>query len=177
MKSDRHEATLEKDNVIAYYNDLLLICAHPHALAYKNNKLIKGMGDDSDSEENLDYESKDVEKKDSKLKDASEQLKRSVLNELNNEWCYDFYNGNKTFQLDQSSKMILLMHTVVKCKERGEKLLVFSQSLCILQLIEGGLNHIKYERNTHYFKLEGSTPAEERDMMCQRFNSQEKEAR
>lgn len=140
--------------MISYYNDTLLLCAHPFALVYKN----------------------DVQPKQPSYS-APEHSTKFASKELDHEWCYNFYAGDKDFKLIYSNKIVLLVHIIQLCRKRGEKLIVFSQTLCTLKMLEMTLEHIELEVNTHFCKLEGKTPVEERERMCQQFNDKYSELR
>lgn len=129
-------------------------CAHPFALVYKN----QGQPNQPSC---------------SALKHST----KFALKELDHEWCYNFYGGEKNLKMIDSNKMVLLVHIIQLCKKLGEKIIVFSQTLCTLKLIEMTLEHIGLEANTHFFKLEGKTPVENRERMCQQFNDKNSEIR
>lgn len=138
----------DKDyNVISYYNDTLLLCAHPFALVYKNHG------------------------------QPNQYSTKFALKEHDHEWCYNFYGGEKDLKMIDSNKMALLVHIIQLCKKLGEKIIVFSQTLCTLKLIQMTLQHIGLKVNTHFFKLEGKTPVEDRENMCQQFNDKNSEIR
>jgi transcriptional regulator ATRX len=88
--------------------------------------------------------------------------------------------------LEHSSKLMLLMSILEKCEAIGDKLLVFSQSLYSLDVIEHFLNYIdeqtqqnpanasftgSWTQGQDYFRLDGSTPVEQRNAYCKHFNS------
>ncbi|KAF0311885.1 Transcriptional regulator ATRX [Amphibalanus amphitrite] len=90
-----------------------------------------------------------------------------------------------------SGKLTLLDQLLIKCENIGDKLLVFSQSLFTLNLIEEHLERLHKDmqssRNSgkkhpshvyfgtwkpdyDYFRLDGSTSEERRQLMCDRIN-------
>lgn len=88
--------------------------------------------------------------------------------------------------IEHSSKLMLLMSILEKCEAIGDKLLVFSQSLYSLDVIEHFLNYIDEQTQINvesatftgswtlgqdYFRLDGSTPVEQRNSACKHFNS------
>lgn len=95
-----------------------------------------------------------------------------------------------------SSKLMLLFSILNECNISGDKLLVFSQSLFALNVIEKflgmihentqnpnsnaklGAFHGHWKKNLDYFRLDGSTPMEDRKQLCDDFNDAEnKQAR
>lgn len=75
--------------------------------------------------------------------------------------------------MEHSAKMMILMKMLAKCEAIGDKLLVFSQSISTLDLIEKHLNSIKWVRDVDYFRLDGQTPAKVRQKNCTAFNNAE----
>ncbi|CDW59500.1 Helicase C and SNF2 N domain containing protein [Trichuris trichiura] len=82
-------------------------------------------------------------------------------------------------RLELSGKLVLLFKILEKCAEIGDKLLVFSQSLIMLNLIEKFLEAKvkrcllptgRWVRGMDYLRLDGSTPAEVRKRIALRFN-------
>lgn len=93
--------------------------------------------------------------------------------------------------LENSAKIVLLFSIIAECESRSEKLLVFSQSLFSLDVIEHFL--AKIDKNTKkpkpnaklggftgiwksgldYFRLEGKTDIATRCSNCEEFNKSE----
>ncbi|KAG1941128.1 helicase ARIP4 isoform a [Pimephales promelas] len=97
------------------------------------------------------------------------------------EWAKDIMSNYQTGVLENSAKMVLLFHLIDDSVSRGDKILVFSQSLSTLTVIEdflsrrpmpiqtetGGHNWV---RNINYYRLDGSTSASERERLINQFN-------
>lgn len=97
------------------------------------------------------------------------------------EWAKDIMTNYQTGVLENSAKMVLLFHLIDDSVSRGDKILVFSQSLSTLTVIEdflsrrpmpiqtetGGHNWV---RNINYYRLDGSTSASERERLINQFN-------
>uniref|UniRef100_A0A8D2KY71 DNA helicase n=1 Tax=Varanus komodoensis TaxID=61221 RepID=A0A8D2KY71_VARKO len=102
------------------------------------------------------------------------------------DWYKDFVTEADAEVLEHSGKMILLFEILRMAEELGDKVLVFSQSLISLDLIEDFLelaNRDKEEgkpviykgegkwfRNIDYYRLDGSTNAQSRKKWAEEFN-------
>ncbi|MCJ8744181.1 hypothetical protein PDJAM_G00115480 [Pangasius djambal] len=97
------------------------------------------------------------------------------------EWAKDIMSGYQTGVLENSDKMVLLFHLIEESVSRGDKILVFSQSLSTLSVIESFLAvramPIKLDnqkqnwiRGINYYRLDGSTSASERERLINQFN-------
>ncbi|XP_067144127.1 helicase ARIP4 isoform X2 [Centruroides vittatus] len=89
--------------------------------------------------------------------------------------------------LENSHKMTVLFSIIERTLRIGDKLLIFSQSLFTLDLIEKFLNQrnvpprlgiinsslgpVKWCRNKHYFRLDGSTSPQDREKLINEFNT------
>lgn len=93
--------------------------------------------------------------------------------------------------LEHSGKLLLLFSLLKECELLGDKVLVFSQSLFSLDVIEHFLKRI--DENTQnpdpeaklaghigswslgldYFRLDGSTSIENRNIACKSFNRED----
>ncbi|XP_028570471.2 transcriptional regulator ATRX isoform X7 [Podarcis muralis] len=102
------------------------------------------------------------------------------------DWYKDFVTDADAEVLEHSGKMMLLFEILRMAEELGDKVLVFSQSLISLDLIEDFLelaNRDKEEdkpiiykgegkwfRNIDYYRLDGSTTAQSRKKWAEEFN-------
>ncbi|XP_068613976.1 helicase ARIP4-like [Brachionichthys hirsutus] len=102
------------------------------------------------------------------------------------EWAKDIMSDYKPGILENSAKMVLLFHLIEESVRKGDKLLVFSQSLSTLTVIEDFLNkrpvppspntsrtdrsNQKWVRNLNYYRLDGSTTTSEREKLINQFN-------
>ncbi|GAA6082495.1 helicase ARIP4 [Tachysurus ichikawai] len=98
------------------------------------------------------------------------------------EWAKDIMSGYQTGVLENSAKMVLLFHLIEESVSKGDKILVFSQSLSTLSVIESFLAvrtmPIKMDnqkqnwlRGINYYRLDGSTSASERERLINQFNN------
>ncbi|MBN3315443.1 ARIP4 Helicase, partial [Atractosteus spatula] len=108
----------------------------------------------------------------------------SVLQEKANqvityEWAKDLMTNYQTGVLENSAKMVLLFNLIDESVRKGDKILVFSQSLSTLSVIEEFLakrpmpaegHSGNWIRNVHYYRLDGSTSASERERLINQFN-------
>ncbi|XP_056130107.1 helicase ARIP4 [Lampris incognitus] len=107
------------------------------------------------------------------------------------EWAKEIMSNYQTGVLENSAKMVLLFHLIDESVRRGDKLLIFSQSLSTLTVIEDFLskrpvptgvveslcnNNLNWVRNLNYYRLDGSTSASERERLINQFNDPENHA-
>uniref|UniRef100_A0A3B4UPH8 RAD54 like 2 n=1 Tax=Seriola dumerili TaxID=41447 RepID=A0A3B4UPH8_SERDU len=100
------------------------------------------------------------------------------------EWAKDIMSNYQTGVLQNSAKMVLLFYLIDESVRRGDKILVFSQSLSTLTVIEDFLSKRpmpidiassdsqsqNWVRNLNYYRLDGSTSASERERLINQFN-------
>ncbi|XP_007428736.1 transcriptional regulator ATRX [Python bivittatus] len=102
------------------------------------------------------------------------------------DWYKDFVADADAEVLEHSGKMMLLFEILRMAEELGDKVLVFSQSLISLDLIEDFLELAnrdreegkpviykgegKWFRNIDYYRLDGSTTAQSRKKWAEEFN-------
>lgn len=116
----------------------------------------------------------------------------SERNEQRNssEWWKPFCSDDELKNIGCSAKLMLLFSIIAECADRGQKLLVFSQSLFSLNVIEEFLCLITkntqepnpsaklgnftgiWEKNVDYFRLDGSTNILSRTEHCKAFNDE-----
>ncbi|KAJ3603212.1 hypothetical protein NHX12_030955 [Muraenolepis orangiensis] len=97
------------------------------------------------------------------------------------EWAKEIMVRYRAGVLENSAKMVLLFHLIDESVRKGDKILVFSQSLSTLTIIEDFLakrpvpapsdmpgQH--WIRNIHYYRLDGSTSGSERERLINQFN-------
>ncbi|XP_078268254.1 transcriptional regulator ATRX-like isoform X2 [Rhinoraja longicauda] len=104
------------------------------------------------------------------------------------DWYKEFITDADAEILHHSGKMSILFEILYMSEEKGEKILVFSQSLISLDLIEDflemaskekseGKNNIykgkgKWYRNIDYYRMDGSTSAQTRKKWAEEFNDE-----
>uniref|UniRef100_A0A3B3VAA0 RAD54 like 2 n=1 Tax=Poecilia latipinna TaxID=48699 RepID=A0A3B3VAA0_9TELE len=106
------------------------------------------------------------------------------------EWAKDIMSNYRTGVLENSAKIVLLFHLIEESVRRRDKILVFSQSLNTLTVIEDFLSkrpmppgiapsdsqNQNWVRNLNYYRLDGSTSASERERLINQFNDPENKA-
>ncbi|XP_034027632.1 helicase ARIP4-like isoform X2 [Thalassophryne amazonica] len=114
------------------------------------------------------------------------QLQERTNQVITYDWAKEIMCEYQTGILENSAKMVLLFHLIEESVRKGDKILVFSQSLSTLTVIEDflgkrvvppspssssrdGLNQ-NWVRNLNYYRLDGSTTASERERLINQFN-------
>ncbi|CAK1604094.1 unnamed protein product [Parnassius mnemosyne] len=125
--------------------------------------------DDSESEESEKEEKKNKEEELAMLKKAEE---------MTYDWATELLKDYVPGIIENSAKMELFFYILNESIKIGDRLLLFSQSLFTLNLIEDYLekNYIPgtdclWQRNTSYYRLDGSTHALEREKLINEFNA------
>lgn len=103
-------------------------------------------------------------------------------------WWTKYCSDNDFENIEHSGKLILLLSILDECCKSGDKLLVFSQSLSNLDLIEKFLGMVtentknpnplaqlggykgEWTKNIDYFRLDGNTDIQKRKLDCEKFN-------
>ncbi|XP_029956796.1 transcriptional regulator ATRX-like isoform X2 [Salarias fasciatus] len=114
---------------------------------------------------------------------ASSSGGRGVSSTPNEEWYKSFLSKSDGTVLEHSGKLVLLFEILRMAKDIGDKVLVFSQSLVSLNLIEsflGDFNRARdpsffqvgsWVKNVDYYRLDGSTSAVWRKKWADDFNN------
>ena len=88
-------------------------------------------------------------------------------------WYRDLLPEDCAVQMQLSGKVMFLLELLKEVEKIGEKILVFSQSLCTLNMIEEMVQLPECGsmiEGIHYFRLDGSTKADDRRKSMNRFN-------
>lgn len=99
---------------------------------------------------------------------------------LDYSWAIQYFDNYKPGRIENGMKMILLFEIIEKTLAVNDKLLIFSQSLFTLDLIEQFLNERfvpllgepkeKWSRWLNYYRVDGSTSSAEREKLIKQFN-------
>ncbi|XP_028790243.1 protein CHROMATIN REMODELING 20 isoform X2 [Neltuma alba] len=131
--------------------------------------------DDSSSDENSDYSVPVGEK----VGCANEFLRRKDENGFFLKgWWNDLLHEKNYKELDYSGKMVLLLDILTMSSDVGDKVLVFSQSIPTLDLIELYLSRLLrrgkhgkfWKKGKDWYRLDGRTESSERQKLVERFN-------
>ncbi|XP_014256207.1 transcriptional regulator ATRX-like isoform X2 [Cimex lectularius] len=202
-----------KRRLFADFQNLMRICLHPRALLMKAEKdeiarvmncddeegslkdfIDDGDGDSesksslsettesSDSDSNTSHQSKST-RRTRQNKNMVEEEEEVV--ETKKEWWSDLVVEDDWEDITRSSKLFLFFTILKYCEEIGDKILVFSQSLYTLDIIEyflekldenkdGGNNQFagSWIKGADYFRLDGSTGTDYRHSWCKNFNKE-----
>lgn len=88
-------------------------------------------------------------------------------------WYKDLLPDNCGTMLELSGKIQFLLELLKEVEKVDEKILVFSQSLLVLDMIEEMLQLPECGamlEGVHYFRLDGSTKVDDRRQLMKRFN-------
>ncbi|CAL0316620.1 unnamed protein product [Lupinus luteus] len=175
---------LRKRSFFAGYQALARIWNHPGILQLtkEDKEYVKHedpvenfLVDDSSSDDNSDCNLLAGEK----IKHANESMqKKNNTGFFLKGWWNDLLHGKIYKEIDQSGKMVLLIEILTMSSDVGDKVLVFSQSIPTLDLIELYLSgmprrgkHGKFwKKGKDWYRLDGRTESSERQKLVERFN-------
>ncbi|CAA7390656.1 unnamed protein product [Spirodela intermedia] len=134
--------------------------------------------DDSSSDDN--FETSDMLDGDKhKIRDGNMQKKGDgIFFHEEMEWWEDLLPEKIYKEVDYSGKMVLLLDILSMSYEVGDKVLVFSQSLATLDLIELFLSRLRrkeregkhWKQGKDWYRLDGRTDGSERQRLVEKFN-------
>lgn len=133
-------------------------------------KLEPEKGDKTDDEAKVEVKEEVKDEKDVKVKDDG----------IPYDWAVELMKGYTPDLIENSPKMEIFFCILEESIRRGDRMLIFSQSLLTLNLIEKLLQanptsvtgtEIRWAKNTNYYRLDGSTAAQEREKLINEFNA------
>ncbi|XP_061371328.1 protein CHROMATIN REMODELING 20 isoform X2 [Gastrolobium bilobum] len=179
-----HHENLRKRSFFAGYQALARIWNHPGILQLtKEDKdyvrhedaVENFLVDDSSSDENSDFNVLAGEK----MKYANDLLQRKDDNGFFVKgWWNDLLHEKIYKEVEYSGKMVLLIDILTMSSDVGDKVLVFSQSIPTLDLIELYLSRMPrcgkrgkfWKKGKDWYRLDGRTESSERQKLVERFN-------
>ena len=174
-----------------------LICSHPFLLEVKEQKRQdrNWLNDEESSAESTPSDVTDDDKpvsrslvpkkRQTRAKKEDEDPDSPEVVLPNDPTWFKQYLGREPKLLDHSGKFLLLFEFLRKCELIGDKLVVFSQSLDTLDLIEDYLAEINDENHAHpikdglrntwidgqdYLRIDGASSVDKRKKMIDKFN-------
>lgn len=110
---------------------------------------------------------------------SDEYAKQNGDRENPTKWWKPMCTGDDLNNLENSGKLTVLFSILAECGKRGEKLLVFTQSLDSLNVFEHFLklmndsgNNGRWKLGSDYLRLDGSTETKDRQTLYDHFNNE-----
>ena len=129
-------------------------------------------------------ETKEQREKDEDLKDFTKEMAKSSRDDgIPYDWAIDLMKDYVPDLMENAPKMEIFFCILEESIRLGDRLLVFSQSLLTLNILERFLQRSKipnsepetcWAKNVSYFRLDGSTTALEREKLINEFNANPK---
>ncbi|CAH9080492.1 unnamed protein product [Cuscuta epithymum] len=174
---------IRKRSFFAGYQALAQIWNHPGILqlmkenrdsSKREDAVENFIVEDCSSDENTDNNVIPSEKRN--LSDLP--LRKDATGYLQGDWWSDLLKENSYKEVDYSGKMVLLLDILTMCSSVGDKVLVFSQNLATLDLIERYLSKLTrpgkkgklWKQGKDWFRLDGRTESSQRQKIVERFN-------
>ena len=178
----------KRRNLFADFYEFTRLCAHPKTLELAHIRRHDNINDDDDlcDDDNM----RGAVDSDSEENGSGEIVTGALEMSL---WWRPFVKTGDTLlgQIDHGGKFVLLMQIIRWCEAIGDKLLVFSQSLPTLDLIEqflkleasqmkagvsegnyGQRNWNTWDLHSDYYRFDGSTRTKLRQEWCDSFNDE-----
>lgn len=172
------------------YHSLAKIWNHPGLLQIAKEDRDSQQGDDtvenfildgSFSDDDMEHDFLNGDKMKSRV-DWTSKNKDSDLEEVPlqaDKWWEDIIPDKAYEKIDYSGKMVLLLDLLAMSSERGDKALVFSQSLSTLDLIESFLTKLPrhgkkdeyWRQGKEWYRLDGHTSGAQRQKLVEKFNN------
>ncbi|XP_057961873.1 protein CHROMATIN REMODELING 20 isoform X2 [Malania oleifera] len=174
---------IKKRSFFAGYQALAQIWNHPGILQLtkddknfvrREDAVDNFLVEDSSSDDNMDYSTVSGEK----LRRKNEFSQRSDNGFFHENWWNDLLHENNYKEVDYSGKMVCLLDILTMCSDVGDKVLVFSQSIPTLDLIEFYLSKLPrrskngkcWKKGMDWYRLDGRTEGSERQKLVEMFN-------
>eukprot|EP00116_Pleurobrachia_bachei_P000393 sb/3460655/ len=89
---------------------------------------------------------------------------------LDANWFKGEMNEKDEKMLEHSGKLLVTLEILDKASQKGDKVLLFSQSLLALDFLETSINRVGWTKGQDYYRMDGSTKTAHRSMFCKKFN-------
>lgn len=87
---------------------------------------------------------------------------------------YNWFKGEMTEKdekmLEHSGKLLVTLEILDKASQKGDKVLLFSQSLLALDFLETSITRVGWTKGRDYFRMDGSTKTHHRSSFQKQFN-------
>jgi len=185
----KKDPTAEAKRLFAAYHELAKVWTHPAVLHMERGDIQERESKAYDSIDDFCVDSSDEQwsdecpddefdmkrKKKGKKKRKKEQkvaTKAAAAPASDEQWWGDLMSGAEELEdATLSGKMVILLELLKEAAAKQEKLLLFSQSLLVLELIERILDRSgRWKLGRDYFRLDGSTNSKTRQGWVERFN-------
>ncbi|EFA07270.2 transcriptional regulator ATRX homolog isoform X2 [Tribolium castaneum] len=88
------------------------------------------------------------------------------------DWYKNLLPADVSTNINYSTKIKLILDIISECMRNNEKVLIFGQYLVELDIVEHFLKQFRNWRpNVDYYRMDGDTSVENRDILCKKFNS------
>lgn len=92
------------------------------------------------------------------------------MQQIKADWWASKFDEKDFENIECSNKFWMMFKILAGCETRDEKLLVFSQNLVTLDVVEHMLKQKGWESGQDYFRLDGSTKIDAREKYLETFN-------
>ena len=87
---------------------------------------------------------------------------------------FNWFKGEMTEKdskmLEHSGKLLVTLEILDKASQKGDKVLLFSQSLLALDFLETSINRVGWMKGWDYYRMDGSTKTANRELFQKKFN-------
>lgn len=213
LTSAKQDAKICGRSLFVDFNNLRCIWTHPYIchVSFKRAEIRKLFKDDDEEDETfindeslseastkssettsdedhllmkIDMDKRSYKTRSRKGNDDEEEEESEKEDTEKKQWYHEFITEADKYNLELSGKMVLLMEILKECERIGDKILLFSQSLLALDIIEDLLSYSSTQtskgddkdikgtwiRGLDYFRMDGTTSVDFRKNYIDMFN-------
>ncbi|XP_035234263.1 transcriptional regulator ATRX homolog, partial [Stegodyphus dumicola] len=207
-KSQRNLEKKQGSTLFNDYNVMRNLCIHPYIchtqfLQQEKRRLLRDddedmsdfINDESESEatskEGTSSDEEEVIRTYKTRRHQAENSETESEPEPEKQWYHEFISEEDKNKIELSGKMVLLVDIIKECEAIGDKIVVFSQSLLTLDMVEVILQYLDQQTpsdldmqrdaigswisGVDYFRMDGSTSADFRKSFIDKFNDRNNE--